>query len=437
MTQWREFLTRLATQQAGQMQLMLLVPLSILVLLSLLVHTASSAIDPGLEKQKVTEQLKQRLSELQHDPAPAPVVAEAGTAPGVLRSTTPASAEEEATSAQPVPCFPPGGWRVAEGRTGQYFIYNAESRGTEARTGSPARGLGRLSAPQGQSFLRLACPPAMLAAPADTAGTLTTRMAQPWLSREQTSQPSGESFAERVLRLVVAFEHGESTPDEAFGTVVGDYDGQGVSFGLLQWNLGRCTLQPLLRAFQQTDPVRFAQSFAGGTEVIETLLAAPCEESVRLVRHLLLDEEGRVPALWVERFRALGHERVFQVLQLAHLRPVIGQAARLARSLGLQSERAVALCLDIVLQNGGLSHRVRTRYLHDVRQMTRELGRVPTEVERMLIVAHRQAEAATPQWAEAVRTRKVTIACGEGRVNGLSYRLDALGITLRPYQPRS
>jgi hypothetical protein len=38
---------------------------------------------------------------------------------------------------------------------------------------------------------------------------------------------------------------------------------------------------------------------------------------------------------------------------------------------------------------------------------------------------------------ETVRTRKVTIACGEGRVNGLQYRLDALGITLRPYQPRS
>src|SRR5262249_15830387 len=43
------------------------IPSLTLVFLSLIVRTASSAIDPTLEKKKVVEQLRQRLSEAQND----------------------------------------------------------------------------------------------------------------------------------------------------------------------------------------------------------------------------------------------------------------------------------------------------------------------------------------------------------------------------------
>ncbi|HXG22134.1 MAG TPA: hypothetical protein VNN62_24020 [Methylomirabilota bacterium] len=442
--EWHETLIQLAAQQAGQIHLLILAPLFTLAFLSLLVHTASSAIDPALEKQKVTEQLKRRLSELQQDPLPPPPSEGASAAPAALPPSARGSAGGDNTNAQTETFFLVDSWQVKEGWTGQHFIRWSEPKGEAVHASTRLAALSSPKAlfsltsspPQGRPFLRFSCRQAASDDPSDTVGTQTTGITGRLLSNERLPMPLAESFAERIMRLVIAFEHGESTTDEAFGTVAGDFDGQGLSFGLLQWNLGRCTLQPLLRAFQRTDPARFARSLEGGTEVIETLMAAPCEEAPRLARRLLLDEEGRVPDPWVERFRSLGRERVFQAIQLSSLRPSIREASRLAQALGLHSERAVALCFDIVIQNGGIPRSVRAQYLHDVRKATRELGRAPTEVERMLILANRQAEAAKPQWIKTVRTRKVTIACGEGRVNGLHYRLDALGITLRPYQQK-
>jgi hypothetical protein len=58
------------------------------------------------------------------------------------------------------------------------------------------------------------------------------------------------------------------------------------------------------------------------------------------------------------------------------------------------------------------------------------------EVARLRIVANRRAEAAKPQWVEDVRSRKLTIANGEGSVHGRHYDLaEDFGITLRPFEP--
>ena len=51
----------LLAQQSGHIQLLIFAPILTLFLLSLVVRTANSAIDPTLEKKKITQQLKQRL----------------------------------------------------------------------------------------------------------------------------------------------------------------------------------------------------------------------------------------------------------------------------------------------------------------------------------------------------------------------------------------
>jgi len=55
----------LLAQQSGQIQLFIIAPILTLSFLSLVVHTASSAVDSSLEKRKVTEQLKRRLNQVQ------------------------------------------------------------------------------------------------------------------------------------------------------------------------------------------------------------------------------------------------------------------------------------------------------------------------------------------------------------------------------------
>ena len=56
----------LLAQQSGYIQLLIFAPILTLFLLSLVVRTANSAIDPTLEKKKITHQLKQRLIEVRN-----------------------------------------------------------------------------------------------------------------------------------------------------------------------------------------------------------------------------------------------------------------------------------------------------------------------------------------------------------------------------------
>ncbi|HEY4744406.1 MAG TPA: peptidoglycan-binding domain-containing protein, partial [Desulfuromonadaceae bacterium] len=50
----------------------------------------------------------------------------------------------------------------------------------------------------------------------------------------------------RCLALTGSFETGAAIPD-CFAGLSGDFDGQGISFGVLQWNFGQGSLQPLLK----------------------------------------------------------------------------------------------------------------------------------------------------------------------------------------------
>jgi murein DD-endopeptidase MepM/ murein hydrolase activator NlpD len=60
-------LQTLLAQQSGQIQLLIVAPILTLSFLSLVVRTASSAVDSSLEKKRVTEQLKRRLSEVKNE----------------------------------------------------------------------------------------------------------------------------------------------------------------------------------------------------------------------------------------------------------------------------------------------------------------------------------------------------------------------------------
>jgi murein DD-endopeptidase MepM/ murein hydrolase activator NlpD len=63
----RGTLKSLLAQQSGQIQLLIIAPILTLSFLSLIVRTASSAVDSSVEKKKVTEQLKRRLNQVRSE----------------------------------------------------------------------------------------------------------------------------------------------------------------------------------------------------------------------------------------------------------------------------------------------------------------------------------------------------------------------------------
>src|SRR3979490_1801581 len=84
-----------------------------------------------------------------------------------------------------------------------------------------------------------------------------------------TTQP----LDHQCLALTGGFETNHPPPD-CFAGLCGDFDGQGISFGVLQWNIGQGSLQPLLRKIIKAEPEIVESIFAQNYKELNSMLAA-------------------------------------------------------------------------------------------------------------------------------------------------------------------
>jgi hypothetical protein len=238
-----------------------------------------------------------------------------------------------------------------------------------------------------------------------------------------------EPVSYRCLALTGSFET-TSAPPECFCGITGDFDGQGISFGALQWNFGQGSLQPLLKRMITTQRGVCEGVFHEYLPVLEAVLASSREEQFAFCRSVQ-DTRHAVVEPWRGMFKALGRTPEFQAIQTEEIRGVHARAQKLAADYGLSSERAVALMFDIIVQNGSISEVVKAQIHADFAQLPPALKPAERELARMRIVAQRRASAARPQFVADVLSRKMTIAEGSGMVHGLFYDLeDQFGLRL-------
>uniref|UniRef100_A0A7V4LDP9 Peptidoglycan-binding protein n=1 Tax=Desulfobacca acetoxidans TaxID=60893 RepID=A0A7V4LDP9_9BACT len=230
----------------------------------------------------------------------------------------------------------------------------------------------------------------------------------------------------RCLALTGSFETGLPVPD-CFAGLTGDFDGQGMSFGALQWNFGQGSLQPLLDAMARRHPAVLQDLFGEYHQEFLAVLKAERAEQLDWVR-ALQDAKFRLREPWRGLFRTLGRRPEFQAIQLEFAQKIFRTALAWCADYGLKSERAVALMYDIRVQNGSISETVKAKIMRDFKHIPQE-----DEAARLRVIANRRAEAANPTWREDVRARKLTIAEGEGRVHGRCYHLaEQYGLRLAP-----
>ncbi|HEX5759650.1 MAG TPA: peptidoglycan-binding domain-containing protein [Thermoanaerobaculia bacterium] len=249
---------------------------------------------------------------------------------------------------------------------------------------------------------------------------------QPWCC--------GRSLFERVFPLCALFETGAGPPG-CFAAVAGDADGQGLSWGALQWNLGRGSLPPLLRRLREEHPGALRFAFHGHLDTLEAVLDAEPDEQLGFARSIQHPVRHLLHEPWRGMFAALGRTAQARRVQTAAAMVLWKRAERLAEELGLASERGVALVMDAGVQNGGLAEGVRRRFAADAAALPRELSWEAAEVARMRLLAERLAAAAPPRWVDDVRQRKLAIADGAGWVHGVRLDLEAqFGIRLVGYR---
>ncbi len=217
---------------------------------------------------------------------------------------------------------------------------------------------------------------------------------------------------------------------------------QDIQFGSGAWSLRECSLQPVLLQFQQRDPKRFAEIVGADTEWLGKTMSGPCEGSAKAALQRMLDDSGRLSALWRSRLRQLGNERSFQRVQVHQLELEVSEARNQASTLGLQSDQAVAfLAAPVVRSLVSTEPELREGYLKDVASFTRQNGRAPGEQERLHILKDRTIESWKEQPENSPRAASDFASLanlfyeGSGTVSGRQYDLDDFGIGPTALQP--
>jgi hypothetical protein len=238
----------------------------------------------------------------------------------------------------------------------------------------------------------------------------------------------------RCLALTGSFETGAAIPD-CFAGLSGDFDGQGLSFGVLQWNFGQGSLQPLLKKMCTNHGELVRSVFHEQYDQLLAMLSAPKSGQMDFARSIQDPNRKRVMEPWKGMFKTLGRTGEFQRIEADAANALYKAAGQLCRDYGLWSERGVALMFDIKTQNGSINSTIKAQILDDFSKIPPSLPEEEQETARLRIVANRRAEAANKKWVEDVRERKLCIANGSGNVHGITYDLEGqFGIGLRRVQ---
>jgi hypothetical protein len=245
----------------------------------------------------------------------------------------------------------------------------------------------------------------------------------------------GRPLAERCLALTGSFETSFGFP-ECFSELAGNFDGEGISFGVLQWNLGQGTLQPLLSSMLESDPNTMAEVFQDDMGDLKRVLRLPLERQVKWALSIQSSSRDDIFEPWKGFFQALGRTPSFQSIQMNHSERIYRQAVALSKEYDLNTNRGLALLFDVCVQNGCIGSETGARIRADYSAIPESDSPSAEQVARMQAIANRVAESSRAEFVEDVRTRKVVIANGKGRVHNVFYDLaDQFSIDLSPFRP--
>jgi hypothetical protein len=233
------------------------------------------------------------------------------------------------------------------------------------------------------------------------------------------------AMRDRSLQLTADFEgHG-------FRKVAGNFDGAGLTWGIIGFTLKHGEVQKILGEIQRACPALLDQAFGPLKEDLLEFLGEGLEKQLRWADRISVgpEKEG-VERPWEEAFYALGAFPEVQEIQLRRVDTYWNVAVKDARRFGLETEAGMALCFDIAVQNGGID------FDKEERRIAAGLASHPAAAERdrRVLIADVVAENSKPEYIEDVRRRKQTLATGEGVLHGAHYATSDWGIAEWPWQ---
>lgn len=257
----------------------------------------------------------------------------------------------------------------------------------------------------------------------------------------------------------VAITPGFEVRGDPYLGVSGNFDGMGISCGALQWNIGKGSLQPMVKAVGQAAVLAAMPTYGAQ---MWTACTGPIGAGLAIVKSW--QNGSALKAVAKAELRALmgsaamkaqqdGH--IDQVATTAHTRATAWAATR---PNGPVSKRMFCWFFDITTQNGGLAGMTYKAvadfialnapdkaddficdYLAGltgpsghIKDANRNAGlwrnAVTSEKLELLVMTYLRSGSSLPQWRHVVINRKGAIAMGGGWVNGTKYDFAQYGI---------
>lgn len=233
--------------------------------------------------------------------------------------------------------------------------------------------------------------------------------------------------------------------------ISGNFDGQGISLGLLQQNLGQGTLQPLLIEMFRRDLKTMQTNFSSTNltslkGMLETWLGSSVgsadvgfeelfpeggsfneldmdfdvvqeqamnnSQSVSWAVQKALDGSGNVKSDWKASFQNMAVSNMYRSQQLEASTKIFTKALAYFKSLNFTELRFLLMMFDFVVQNGsiGSSHL-------DIYENWLDSHPGAPEEARALALLEARLTTVRPQYVADVRSRKTTIIKGTGVVH--------------------
>ena len=220
-----------------------------------------------------------------------------------------------------------------------------------------------------------------------------------------------------ALQITTYFEGGKSMN---YSALAGDFDGQGTSFGLIQWNFGSNTLGPLLTRMLNADETAFAACFSEGAEYerLKTALTTGNQaDQIQWARDCIQNN----PAAWQEAFQQLGSHEKFQHIQkqhaAAHYHPMVIAVIRTLRELSSLlfaniEFRTYAAVFDLCVQQGSLREANGGSKALDQIKLRIKSENPASQLELMKIVVKERGLTAAARWRNDCISRRMGILTG-------------------------
>jgi hypothetical protein len=202
-----------------------------------------------------------------------------------------------------------------------------------------------------------------------------------------------------------------------FNQVAGNFDGQGLSLGYIQWCLGQGTLQPLLNRMDREYNAEMKSIFATNYDSIHNMILDTKENQLAWAK-LINNSTNTITEPWYSQFIRLCNNKNFINIESDAEAYKVGQAMIISDKYNLKTVRGFALAFDIAVQNGTIS-------LEAAKIIDTALVKNPNMIEKDLlkVIANAVADTSTSN-SEDIRLRKMAIVNGAGSVHGFVLDLD-------------